>query len=206
MRVALAFAAAALSVPAGASTVFQGSINPPDGINIQSAGDYRPGQTRVSLKVAGTEFDGGSSYLIVRHSYSIFDQNGADVGDDIYLQDDCDFGAGFSCAGAPDPGTGLPTPLNFMRDIVFTPTEFSYTVTRPQNYDNCNGQIGVICAEGWDFSDGLFFGTKGAGTYTLSYTAVPEPASWAMMLSGFGLVGSIMRRKKLPSSLASGTS
>jgi hypothetical protein len=33
----------------------------------------------------------------------------------------------------------------------------------------------------------MFFGTKG-GT-------VPEPAAWAMMLAGFGLVGSAMRRR-----------
>ena len=33
-------------------------------------------------------------------------------------------------------------------------------------------------------------------------TSVPEPASWAMMLSGFGLVGGAMRRKKAIASLA----
>jgi hypothetical protein len=33
----------------------------------------------------------------------------------------------------------------------------------------------------------MFFGTKGG--------AVPEPAAWAMMLAGFGLVGSAMRRR-----------
>lgn len=33
----------------------------------------------------------------------------------------------------------------------------------------------------------MFFGTKAGG--------VPEPAAWAMMLAGFGLVGSAMRRR-----------
>jgi hypothetical protein len=32
-------------------------------------------------------------------------------------------------------------------------------------------------------------------TYTPAATAVPEPASWAMMISGFGLVGGAMRRR-----------
>lgn len=32
--------------------------------------------------------------------------------------------------------------------------------------------------------------------FTLDVTAVPEPASWAMMIAGFGLVGSAMRRRK----------
>lgn len=37
-----------------------------------------------------------------------------------------------------------------------------------------------------DVSHLMFFGTKGG---------VPEPAAWAMMLAGFGLVGSSMRRR-----------
>lgn len=40
----------------------------------------------------------------------------------------------------------------------------------------------------------------GIGTYTLTVTdatgAVPEPAAWALMLGGFGLVGSAMRRRQ----------
>ena len=35
-----------------------------------------------------------------------------------------------------------------------------------------------------------------AFTYTIAdAVAVPEPASWAMMLAGFGLVGAMMRRR-----------
>ena len=33
-------------------------------------------------------------------------------------------------------------------------------------------------------------------TYSLSAGGVPEPAAWAMMLAGFGLVGSAMRRRQ----------
>ena len=32
--------------------------------------------------------------------------------------------------------------------------------------------------------------------FRLDITAVPEPASWALMIAGFGLVGSAMRRRK----------
>jgi hypothetical protein len=34
----------------------------------------------------------------------------------------------------------------------------------------------------------------GAGSYVLSYRAVPEPATWALMLAGFGLTGAVSRR------------
>jgi PEP-CTERM motif len=36
----------------------------------------------------------------------------------------------------------------------------------------------------------------------LTGTSVPEPASWAMMLGGFGLVGSAMRRRKVRFAIA----
>ncbi len=35
------------------------------------------------------------------------------------------------------------------------------------------------------------------GSYDVSVAAVPEPASWAMMIGGFGMVGGAMRRRKL---------
>lgn len=47
------------------------------------------------------------------------------------------------------------------------------------------------------------FGTPGsanvAGTFTLLTASVPEPATWAMMIGGFGMVGGAMRRRRGPS-------
>jgi len=46
-------------------------------------------------------------------------------------------------------------------------------------------------------------GEVGSESFTLySNGAVPEPASWALMLGGFGLVGSAMRRRKVSLSFA----
>lgn len=49
------------------------------------------------------------------------------------------------------------------------------------------------------------WGKKG-GAYTggLSFTAaaVPEPASWAMMISGFALVGAAMRRRRVKTNVS----
>lgn len=48
----------------------------------------------------------------------------------------------------------------------------------------------------------LYNGTAGGSgsvrfsNFTITQSSVPEPASWAMMLAGFGLVGSTVRRRK----------
>ena len=47
----------------------------------------------------------------------------------------------------------------------------------------------------WIFISEVTFATKGTGS-------VPEPASWALMLGGFGLTGMAMRRRTRKTSLA----
>lgn len=54
----------------------------------------------------------------------------------------------------------------------------------------------------WDFDNaaGLTLG-RSVGAYTLNqstFGAVPEPATWAMMIAGFGAVGQAMRRRGRP--------
>lgn len=39
-------------------------------------------------------------------------------------------------------------------------------------------------------------GTFGLSTLTFDSGVVPEPASWAMLISGFGLVGAVARRRR----------
>jgi len=43
-----------------------------------------------------------------------------------------------------------------------------------------------------------YYGQKGgayAGTFNFSTSALPEPATWAMMIIGFGMAGAAMRRR-----------
>ncbi len=40
------------------------------------------------------------------------------------------------------------------------------------------------------------------GTATFNAGAVPEPASWALMIGGFGLIGSALRRRRTSLQLA----
>lgn len=55
-------------------------------------------------------------------------------------------------------------------------------------------QGGLVGAVPFTLSGINFQLTGGAGTFTLS--AVPEAATWAMMILGFGLVGTIARRRR----------
>jgi hypothetical protein len=63
---------------------------------------------------------------------------------------------------------------------------------------NGNGNFGFF----FSGAPGLFteYSTYTSGefdTITFSGGAIPEPASWAMMIAGFGLVGAAMRRRAL---------
>ena len=95
----------------------------------------------------------------------------------------------------PDlPGTITgTTALSAHEKVIYT-----FTIPKPYNFF-------------FEFSDGIDFTTSGqagsyqetftngsaasTGTYTLT-TSVPEPASWAMMLVGFGALGAVVRRRK----------
>lgn len=46
--------------------------------------------------------------------------------------------------------------------------------------------------------DVLFNGDRGQGYRldTISAAVVPEPASWALLIAGFGLVGAMQRRRR----------
>ena len=70
--------------------------------------------------------------------------------------------------------------VNPFRDVPFS----SGFVVRYTEQDDC-----CRFEYGWD--------APGGGSYVLSYVQVPEPASWAMMIAGFGLLGAGVRHQKI---------
>jgi hypothetical protein len=44
--------------------------------------------------------------------------------------------------------------------------------------------------------NGYYFGARDLSTYIGAVSAVPEPATWAMMIVGFGLTGSLLRSRR----------
>jgi hypothetical protein len=48
----------------------------------------------------------------------------------------------------------------------------------------------------FSLDEGEKYGAKITGDFKLISNAVPEPATWAMMITGFGLVGATIRRRR----------
>jgi hypothetical protein len=69
------------------------------------------------------------------------------------------------------------------------------------NYDHCSGAsaLGDACAASYNvWGNGVLLtvSTRSPVTVFFSQTAVPEPATWAMMLGGFFGLGAILRRRR----------
>lgn len=46
--------------------------------------------------------------------------------------------------------------------------------------------------------EGYYFGLRDFSTFVSPVAAVPEPATWAMMIVGFGMAGATIRRRRAP--------
>src|SRR3569833_238450 len=180
LRVALcgaAFALLAAASPAQATTTVV-SGNYTGSLYTSAAGGFSlgPGSYRVNLA-----FSGPVSNL------SGF------IEDTVSSDDYCDFGGGEEyCDGSykgldfefsmisPELNQVIVT-VNGPRSIVFPPGDF--LVREDQTDSSCGFSIG--------------FTSGGPGQFTLSYVAVPEPATWLMMLIGFGAIGAAARRRQM---------
>lgn len=92
--------------------------------------------------------------------------------------------------------------------IDFTGTSLDIGSTYYLTLTTTNNHWGVVNGRG-TYEGGGYFQTSGGNitypnTYDMNFrittsplAAVPEPASWAMLIMGFGLVGSALRRRTL---------
>lgn len=96
----------------------------------------------------------------------------------------------------------VPNPLFRFEETLVPGVRSSYLVKAPRAFDVCAtpGPIGQICARDvqiWGNAAFLVNASSDPVTVTVSQALVPEPASWAMLLTGFALIGTAARRRTL---------
>jgi hypothetical protein len=100
-------------------------------------------------------------------------------------------------AGVAGSTVGVLVGVNYTPVALFG-LDASTIATNGIDYVSIQG--GLIGATPFTLSGINFQLTGGAGTFTLS--AVPEAATWAMMILGFGAVGTALRRRSTKLSFA----
>ena len=106
-----------------------------------------------------------------------------------------------SVVGLPD----LVNPLNLdLLEVTFWngTTLFNIPITSTGNQETGGGGVGVPITLGQQNILSVTYLSRGFGAYggTLNFlptAPIPEPATWAMMLVGFGAIGFAMRRRKV---------
>jgi outer membrane lipase/esterase len=87
-----------------------------------------------------------------------------------------------------------PEDFGLPADLIVDPTRYCLAEVAPSPNINCSQYLsfdgihvttGVQRAIAWQVSDQLMLGG-----------AVPEPASWGLMIAGFGAVGFALRRRR----------
>lgn len=176
-RLLLGFALAALSSAAPAALITTGTISGSGGqsalVTLPMYGD--PGRYRATLNFSAP----GEFYLrygVVRTT-SLF----------------CDFGDG----NGFQPCGGDDVPIGF--DVFTAPdsstTTLFYTIAAPFREVYGPNQYGLVS----DHADGASFEFRFTRDGSISYSAVlvlvPEPTSWALMITGFAAAGIAARRQ-----------
>jgi hypothetical protein len=131
----------------------------------------------------------GLYYDLVQYDGPAFEQYNSD-----YLASRACHGLGSTCSGSIGTGSGSATySMTVLGDqLILTVANLG------GSYDHCAPGDTHLCALTMDplqVAARLEFDGAADATVVQQAGGVPEPATWAMMIAGFGLVGATLRRR-----------
>ena len=167
-----------------------------------STGIVAPAQAAETIAVPFTTPSVGTTGLysgIVRVTVSGTGfSRGSDINDAFY----------FSPSGAIEPSGYYQLGFGTAPLQPFTPGNAAFTkVVGGRPAFNVSGVYTFLLNTGATTPTNLFFGvTDGqygdnGGAFSINVAGVPEPATWGLMILGFGAVGGAMRRRKVATSV-----
>lgn len=185
--------AGVVAMPAQAATTI--SLDANLGGTLAIDGLYN-GQT-VSFSPQFVRFTGTSSAdaATIISGFSVYELSSLKLESSVNGSDGIvDFGAGYVYGSGILNGTAVSGFGKLSGDILaaFAGGSFTQGGTSPAPFTFTNAQFTTPNNGSVTFTSGNFISSSVVPTVA----AVPEPASWAMMIGGFGLIGGAMRRRQ----------
>lgn len=189
--------------PVSAAFTPDGYVSSSDGIPILGPFASVPAGTTktITLTYTGGTLQSGAFSIDSHYNYKTIDADGSVAENDLSEYISCVFGLSETTRCYQNQGGEFPTDL---ASIEFQEGQAILRVTSLPAYDNCATAPGWHCAEYRTGSAVFFdaaFSTENGVTYDLAVSdpssPVPEPATWAMMIAGFGMAGAALRRRPM---------
>lgn len=220
MRLILIFLVAITCTPSFAATIIKGTLDPDDAgfvsidsFSLGTVGPQIPDNSRVkvSLKINRGVIAEVQTYAFILYVYDAYSKEypgnlypDAGLGNDFHWSEACEYNSygPDGCHYAAHFPDESYAPSMFLTDLKVKSKSLSYEVFRPHSYNNCDHIFVGRCSEFWDISNSDFqfrVASRKPVSYTLTYgepVGVPEPASWALMIAGFGLAGGALRKQR----------
>lgn len=193
-------AAAAFTGSAQAATLLNGSFE--SGTNPGTFTTVAAGDTAITgWTVAGGSVDYIGSYWTAQNGVRSIDLSGNSIGTLAQTINDLIAGVTYNVTYwvSKNPDGGAPTRTGTIA-VGNSSSTFSYSAVNDRTNMLWESRTFSFLAGGT--SGTLSFASDSSGDCcfgpaldNVSIAAVPEPATWAMMITGFGLVGGAMRRR-----------
>ena len=185
-----AFAAHYLEVKLTTSAVVAIPFDDGSGIPIDQYYNFK---TTADVVLNMADYPAGSDFFSSSAQWDIIDASYDASRFNLFLEDAFDSSVYFE---GHVPLSGLDLSHNFSRTFHNVGSYYA-TYLIDARYDvtgSVSGPIGNVLVRTFDSDAGL--PSSVTGNQSFRALAAPEPASWMMLLGGFGLVGGAMRRRK----------